>query len=323
MTSGFQTQVSSNLAPAVAGDRASQNTNLYSVLAGPGALIAGPAGVTVGRFAWLSSNYLDADSAAAIVNSFGGGPVSGFVMREQQGLITTYLADAGMVIPGGMDVTIYNSGDFWVKNDGSTQALVGMKAYADVSTGKASFAATGAPTTTTQTSATITAGTAATFTGSIAGNVLTISSAVVNTLYYGALVGGASVAAGTQIVGLLSGTKGASGSTYSLNIGGQTIAAEAMTATPYIAAGTGGAGIVVGSTIAATASGAATGVVVGGVVTDIITAGTSVVVALPNPGTGTFTTGTITFEQNVETNWYAQSSGAAGELIKISKTSIG
>ena len=322
MSGGFQTQVSANLAPAVAGDRASQNSNLYSVLAGPGALIAGPAGVTVGRFAWLSSNYLDADSAAAIVNNFGGGPVSGFVMREQQGLITTYLADAGMVIPGGMDVTIYDSGDFWVKNDGSTQALVGMKAYADVATGKASFAATGAPTTTTQTSATIAAGTAATFTGAISGNVLTISSAVVNTLYYGALVGGAGVAAGTQIVGLLSGTKGASGSTYSLNIGGQTVAAEAMTATPYLAAGTGGSGIVVGSAIT-TAGGTNTGVVVGGVVTDIITAGTNVVVALPNPGTGLMATGTITFEQNVETLWYARSSGAAGELVKISKTPIG
>ena len=263
MSGGFQTQVSSNLAPAVAGDRASQNANLYSVLAGPGALVAGPAGVTIGRFAWLSANYLDADSAAAIVNSYGGGPVSGFVMREQQGLITTYLADAGMVIPGGMDVSLYASGDFWVKNDGTTQALPGMKAYADVATGKASFAATGAPTTTTQTSATITAGTAATFTGAIAGNVLTISSAVVNTLYYGALLAGAGVAAGTHIVGLLSGTKGASGSTYSLDIGEQTVAAEAMTATPYHAAGTGGVGIVLGTALGNTPIGLALGAVVG------------------------------------------------------------
>ena len=224
--------------------------------------------------------------------------------------------------PAGQAMTIYDSGDFWVKNDGSTQALPGMKAYADVATGKASFAATGAPTTTTQTSATIVAGTAATFTGAIAGNVLTISSAVVNTLYYGALVSGASVAAGTQIVGLLSGTKGATGSTYSLNIGEQSIAAEAMTATPYTAAGTGGVGIVVGSTISAASAGT-TGVVIGGVVTDIITAGTSVVVALPNPGTGTNTSATLTFEQNVETLWYARSSGIAAELVKISKTPIG
>ena len=323
MTGGFQTQVSANLAPAVAGDRASQNPNLYSYLAGPGALVAGPAGVTIGRFAWTSPNYLDADSSASIVNSFGGGPVAGFVMREQQGLITTYLADASMVIPGGMDVTLYTSGDFWVKNDGSGQALPGMKAYADAATGKATFALTGTPSTVTQTSATITAGTAATFTGSISGNVLTISSAVVNTLYYGALVGGASVAAGTHIVGLLSGTKGANGSTYSLDIGEQTVAAEAMTATPYEANGTGGVGIVIGSTLSAVASGAATGTVLGAIVTDIITAGTSVVLAMPGAGTGTYTTGTLTFEQNIETKWYACSSGIAGELVKISSQPLG
>ena len=316
----FQNQVAVQPAPAVAGDFASANPR-FAYPAGPGGLVSGSAGVTIGAFAWVSAAAIDQDNAPTIVNSFGAGPVSGFVHREQQGLITTFLADNGMTIQPGYNMGLMTGGDFWVKNSGSTQALVGQKAYASFVNGSVNFAATGAPTTTTQTSATIATGTAATFSGSISGNVLTITGTVTNTLYIGALLSGTGVATGTQIISQLTGTAGAAG-TYAVNIGEQTVAATTITATPYLAAGTGGSGIVVGSTITATSTGA-TGVVVGAQVTAIITAGTSVVVAMPYPGTGTNTTATLTFEQNVETKWIAMSSGNAGELIKIASNPLG
>lgn len=314
MSGGFQTVINTVPAVGVAGDFASANPR-YSYLAGPGALVTGASGLTVGLFAWVSPTTMDGDNSPAIANNFGGGPVAGFVPRLQQALITTFLADASQTIQAGWSCSICSAGDFWVKNDGATTALWGQKAYAAVATGKASFAAAGAPTTTTQTSATIATGTAATFTGTIVGNVLTAGT-VVNTIYLGGLVSGTNVATGTQIVSQLTGVAGAAG-TYTVNIGEQSVASTAITVTPYLAAGTGGSGIVVGSTIAAVSTGI-TGSVVGGVVTAIPSAVTSVVVALPYPGTGTATTSTITFNLNEETSWYARSQGLAGELIKIS-----
>ncbi len=318
-TGGFQSQVGTLPARGVAGDFASGNPR-YLVDAGPGGLVAGPSGVIIGRFCWASYLGIDGDGAPAYVNNTGGGPVTGLVGRGEQALNTTYLSNAGMTIPAGFPVEVFSGVDMWVVNDGSVTAVPGMKAYADFATGKASFAATGNASTATQTSATIVAGTAATFTGSISGNVLTISSAVVNTLYYGALLGGTGLTGlntGVHIVGLLSGTKGVAGSTYALDGSELTIASEAMTATPYTAAGTGGVGVVVGSTITATSAGSS-GTVIGAVVFDVITTSTSVVVAMPGAGTGTNTSATLTFEQNVETSWYCRSQGLATELVKIS-----
>jgi hypothetical protein len=318
-TGGVQSQVTVQPARAVQGDFASNNPR-YTFDAGSGGVVAGPNGLTIGLFAWLSFQGIDSDGAPAYANNNGSGPVAGLVGRQEQGLNTTYLSNAGMTIQAGFECAIFTAVDMWVVNNGTTTAVPGMKAYANFTNGQASFAVPGAPTTTTQTSATVTAGTAATFTGSISGNVLTISSAVVNTLYLGALLGGTGLTGlntGVHIVALLSGTFGAAGSTYALDQSELNIASEAMTATPYTAAGTGGAGIVVGSVITATSTGAS-GTVVGAQVTAIITAGTSVVVAMPGAGTGTNTTATLTFAQNVETSWYCRSQGLAGELVKIS-----
>lgn len=139
---GFQTQVGINPAPAVAGDFSDTNPR-SSVDAGPGGLVAGPAGVTVGRFAWWSPSIVDADGAPAVVNSFGSGPVTGFVHRDQQSYITNYLADSSMLILAGIQMYLMSSGGFWVKNDGAGFANFGQKAYANFADGKATFAATG------------------------------------------------------------------------------------------------------------------------------------------------------------------------------------
>ena len=61
---------------------------------------------------------IDADGAPAIANNFGSGSVAGFVHRDQQGLITTFLADASMVVPKGLPVTVHSGGGFAAKNDG-------------------------------------------------------------------------------------------------------------------------------------------------------------------------------------------------------------
>lgn len=134
----FQSQVNVQPAPAVAGDPASANPRM-SVINGAGAFVADTAGAKVGLFAW-------ADAATNTKVTFSGtGAPTGFVGREQQGLITTYLADNGVTIPAGMPVTLFSEGDFWVKNTNSSAAsVVGNKAFANNTTGAIQFAAAGA-----------------------------------------------------------------------------------------------------------------------------------------------------------------------------------
>src|SRR5215468_843505 len=139
---GFQTVVNTQPAPAIAGDFCNTNPR-FSVDAGPGGLVAGDKGVLVGRFAWLTNEVVDANDAPAIVNNFGAGPVGGFVHRDQQGLITGYLQASSMLIPAGFQIALMSGGGFWARNDGTTEALPGMKAFASFADGSASFAPSG------------------------------------------------------------------------------------------------------------------------------------------------------------------------------------
>ena len=129
----FQTSVNVQPAIGVAGDFASANPRA-TVLAGPGALVAGAGGVTVGCFAW---------AANGVVSSTGAGPVTGFVHREQQALITSYLQEASNAIPQGFPVTLHSAGDFLVKNTGGA-VTAGMSAFANLADGTVQFAAAGA-----------------------------------------------------------------------------------------------------------------------------------------------------------------------------------
>jgi hypothetical protein len=139
----MQTAVNTQPTPAVEGDFASTNPR-YTVMAGPGGLVAAPSGVTVGRFAWLLASPLDADGAPMQASNTGSGPVAGFVHREQQGLITNFLGDASMTVPVGFPVTLFESGDFWVRNNGSGANTLGQKAFASTTDGSVNFAAAGA-----------------------------------------------------------------------------------------------------------------------------------------------------------------------------------
>lgn len=314
---GFQTQVGVLPAPAVEGDFASTNPR-FTVDAGPGGLVAGESGVMIGRFAWWSPAALDGDGAPALVNNFGSGAPTGFVHREQQGLIVTYLEESGMFIPQGFGVTLFNGGDFWVLNSGSNQARIGMKAYADVETGEVTFAATGTPGTASVTGS-IAAGTAS-VTGSIAGNVLTVTAVLSGTVYAGATLsgtGGGGVASGTKVVEQLTGTIGGVG-TYAVDIPEQTVTSTTISLTHGVL------------TVSAVGSGE---VDVGGLVTGT---GATVGTTITALGTGTGGTGTyivsptqamsssaLTIGNTVETKWYCMSPGLAGEIVKISDHALG
>ena len=223
-TGGFQTQVFDQPSAAVAGDRASQNP-LFSYDAGPGALVAGPS-LFVGRFAWVTPPF-DPNGAPSIANSFGAGAPAGFLMRNQQGLQPTYLSFAGMQVQQGYETALQIGGDFWVVNDGTTEALYGQKAYADFLTGKVSFAATGAPTTGASATGSVIAPETFSVTGSISGDVMTVTA-----------VG--SVVAGTQITDTISGA-GGSGAVMvvnnNTNVGSQTISAASNVETKFYCRG--------------------------------------------------------------------------------------
>lgn len=324
MASGFQSTVSTVPAPAVAGDFSDHNPR-SSVDAGPGGFVAGASGVVVGQFAWADYSGIDPDNAPTIVNNFGTGVPTGFVHHSQQALITAFLADASMTVPKGFGVTLMASGGYWVKNAGTAQALVGQKAYARNSDGAVFFAAAGTPGTATITGS-IGAIATTSVTGSISGNVLTVSAVGSGTLYPGATLsgtGGGGVASNTKIVSQLSGTTGSTG-TYALNIPEQTVTSTTITAAAGLLtvatvasgtisvgdtlAGTGGGGVTAGTVITANASNGAGLTGAGGTGTYVVDPTQTV-----SLGTGNMTVGTTT-----ETKWIAKSSGLAGELVKIS-----
>lgn len=321
-TGGFQTQVYPQPVMAIEGDFASQNP-YFTFDAGPGGLVAGAPGCTVGRFAWVFAP-LDADGTGSIAQTSGGnGSVAGFVHRAQQALITQFLANAGMVIPKGFPVTLMTGGDFWVKNAGTGSVVSGQKAYANLNDGSVTFAATGQASVTASGTGAI-ATQSLTLTASISGNILTVTGSGALPLVAGATLTGGTLPTGLKVVGQLSQGTGTTvnggAGTYILNIGELNQASQTMTATYglltmlSVSAGT----YTVGGVLSGT-SVTATGV------TRITQLGTG------TGGAGTYyvdpsqTAGTAQINQvgNVETKWIAMSGGNAGELIKISDHPLG
>lgn len=305
---GFQTNVQINPAPGLPGDFASANP-WHSVLAGPGALVAGPAGVTAGRFAWI-------DPSGTFAANNGSGAPAGLVGRSfGRAPITTYLAETANLVPQGFEVTLYNGGDFWVANDGANEALIGMKAYVSVTDGKVTFGATGSPPQAASVTGSIAAATAS-VTGSIADNLMTVTAVGSGVLVPGETISGGAIVAGTTIVRQISGTTGGTG-TYQVSIP-QTQASTTISGTYGIL------------TVTAVGSGAlATGDVLSG---SGVTAGTFIVAPITGTGgTGTYAVSatqtasstTITASGGVETRWIAMSIGLPGEVVKISNTPLG
>ena len=197
-----------------------------TVIAGEGALVAGPEGLYIGRFAWKASDGL-------LYNRGNGAPL-GFVAHEQQAVITTFLAETSMWIPPGSPVTLYRVADFLAKNDGITASAEGDVIYADQATGKVAAAVGGtsmAASFTASIAANIAASTCSistnTGTASIAATVMTVGAISTGAYAPGQTLTGTNVAAGTTIVNQLTGTAGSTG-TYTVSID-QTVGSTTIT----------------------------------------------------------------------------------------------
>jgi hypothetical protein len=133
----FPRTINVTQAPGVEGDFASANPR-HSALSVAGGFLAGPAGLTIGRFAW-------ADPTGTLLSNTGTGAPTCFIHRAEQAVIIGWLDEFSMTIPPGLEVgEMFDGGDFFARNAGVTAASRGMKAYASLADGSISFAATGA-----------------------------------------------------------------------------------------------------------------------------------------------------------------------------------
>lgn len=313
---GFPAQVQQVQAPGIEWAFASVNPR-NSVLAGPGALVAGTN--CFPGFVW-------ADPYTQVVNSNGIGSVTGIIVRNWQGIITTYLSEATMQIYPGSQIGVMDKCDVWCPNGGTTIALPGQKAYANLNNGQiVAFAAAGSPPAgASATGSMIQTETSPAFTGVLSpvvnpqddtvGCILT-ASAVTGLIVPGEIIAGTNVITGTQILGpVVPGNTGAG--QYFVNYP-QTVASEAMTGsyglfTPGTVTGT----FTVGDVLAGSGGGG-------------VTAGTAIWAAGATPGTWyvspsqSVTSSTITSTNYVETKWFCRTPGAPGEIVKISDTPLG
>jgi hypothetical protein len=216
---GFQNVVNTKAAPAVEGDFASVNPRA-SVLAVEGNLVAGAGGLAVGKFAFVNPQ------TQAVSNTYASGDQIGFLGRNQQGLITVFLADATMVVPEGFMVTLFDEGEFWARfGNGAT---AGSAVFADETTGAVAD-------TSGNTSGTASAGFTGTGSVVLGSEVLTIAAATDGILSVGDTVTATGVPAGTTILNQLTGPAGGAG-TYTMSAEATATEAgpEAVTSTSTV-----------------------------------------------------------------------------------------
>jgi hypothetical protein len=314
----FQRQVYPEPAPGVEGDFADHNPR-STVTAGPGGLVAGPEGIAVGRFAWLEYSRLDPNLSPVLALNHasdlpdGVPQPAGFIHREQQGIVASWLGGASMWIPPGFPVTIMDTGAFFVVNRGDAYGQIGMTAYADLANGGVMFGPSTAGGGTNPFAATITGAIVAaqfTGTGSVNNNTLhvdTVTSAGVP-LVPGAQLTMTGVPPGVSVTRQLSGDFGAEGR-YTISQAGLTIPPGEVITGDY--------GIL-------TVTGVTTGTIAMGA---IVNPGPPMV-RVTAFGTGTGNVGTYYVNSNaaaavtsasaaVETRWRATSANHPGGLIKI------
>lgn len=326
-TGGFQTQVFNQPVMAIAGDFASLNQYL-NYNAGPGGLVAGVGGVQIGRFAWVYPPD-DPNGTNKIVLNNGAGPVAGFVHREQQGSIVTFLQFAGGGILQGQQMGLMIGGDFWVVNNGTTEAFpqdpaggAASKAFANLQTGLVSFGAAGSiPGGASATTSSIAAATFS-VTASLLDDLLTVTAVGSGTVVAGATITGTGISAGTQIVSqvlpLLAGEALGGVGRYLTDIGDQNAVSTTVSGTyGILTIGTATGIFAVGDILTGS------NVVAGTAITQNLTGagGTGGTMAVNNNTVVASTT--ITASIAVETKWYAASAGQPGELVKISSWPLG
>jgi hypothetical protein len=323
--SDFPNQVFSVQAPGNAGDFASANPRA-SVLAGEGGLISGAgvisgvavSGCVIGRFGWVSYATTDNDNAPATLNTFGSGLPAGLVARRQVGMITAYLGTAVQYLQSGFQIMCYNEVDMWVVNNGAAAATVGMKAFANYADGSASFAAAlSTPSGGSGSASSIAPATANATASTLIGDLFTAGGTLTGNFYPGSILSGTGVATGTQIVSqilpLLAGEAANGLGRYNVNIPEQNAALTTITGTYGV--------LTVGGTVVSgfgpgqilTGSGVTTGTVVTQQLTGSTGAAGTYVVSPSQTASST----AISAQASIETKWRAVSSGAVGELIKV------
>ncbi|WP_186260372.1 structural cement protein Gp24 [Burkholderia gladioli] len=218
----FQTSVYQQPEVGVAGSRASMNpVSVISRIA--------QAVVTVGAFVWPGT---DSDNQ---VQNIGTGKPLGFAVRDQNGIIPGYLAEASMQVPVGFPVQVAEQGEWFAKS--ANNATLGQKVYANYGDGSLSFGATGSA----STNAGITANTASNTT-------LTVTANTGAPIQVGQPVSGTGIPAGTYIAALGTGT-GAAG-TYTMSQAatatgtGVTVTATTNVETKFVVTRGGNAGAV-------------------------------------------------------------------------------
>jgi hypothetical protein len=296
----FQKSVNIYNPLAVEGDFASANPRA-TVLAGEGGLVAGPLGVTVGRFAWLS-----ADNKTVTNYGEGAAAPDGFVHRQEgSALITAFLGEASNLIPAGFPITLHDAGDFFAKVNGQA-SVKGSAVYANYADGSAWIGAAPA-------GSTATGSIGATFTATGTGASLAVT-AVTGLISIGDVISGTGVPAGTAILAQVSGTTGGAG-TYTTSV---ATTAAAATVTSFgnvinvsaVATGTlsvgdaiTGTGVPANATLASQVSGPVGGV---GVYTINV------------PATAYAVSTALTVVGGILTKFVAKSVANVGELVKIS-----
>lgn len=209
---------------AVPGDFCGLNPRA-SIISGPGQFVAPAGGLVVGNFAWANTD------TGPVSQTYVAGDQVGFLGRNQQAVITAFLAETSMLVNAGFPITLFDQGDFWALF--AAGATPGQRVYADPSTGvPVAGAASSAPAVASVTASAGFSGTAsvgASFTIEITSNVATLS-AVTGYVTAGDLVTGAGIA-GVAIGAQLTGTPGGAG-TYTFVHA--DVASEAGTSTSTV-----------------------------------------------------------------------------------------
>lgn len=137
---GFPRQVNSSMAIGKPGTKATDNPVYYAA----GQNVAGPNGVTAGRFAWVTVASEDNEiySPNTYANTGTGAP-DGFVEALTLQTYIDDINDASMVIGAGQAVNIAKSGDYFASV--TAAATVGQSVYAKLDDGAIVSAAAGAP----------------------------------------------------------------------------------------------------------------------------------------------------------------------------------
>lgn len=120
----LQTQVNTDLAAAVPGQKATPDQSIYT----PNNFVADEAGVRVGTFCWAAS-----DAGVATATTTGTNAPLGFVERVISTYMYNVLEGATMTIPEGQGLTIAVRGDYWVQT--TEAATVGGQVYVDKTNG--------------------------------------------------------------------------------------------------------------------------------------------------------------------------------------------